>query len=67
MPACGQRAELQCGEKVLVFKIGVVREDIVDRHARREKFEQRLDRIPHTTHHRLAVAHRRVHSDPLQP
>ncbi len=67
MPTCSQRAELQCGEKVVTFKIGVVREDFLDRHATSEEFEQRLDWVAHTTHHWLTVAHRRVHGDPLLP
>jgi hypothetical protein len=65
MPTRSQRAVLQCGEKVLTLKIGVVRENFVNHHARGEKFEQRLDRVAHTTHHWLTVAYRRVDSDPL--
>ena len=65
MPTHGQRAELQCGEKVLTLKIGVVGEYVLDRHARGDEFEQRLDRVPHATHDRLTMTHRRVGSDPL--
>lgn len=67
MPACGQRAELQCGQKILAFKVGIVREHVFNRHAGGEKVKQRLDRITQTTHHRLTVTHNRVHGDSVQP
>jgi hypothetical protein len=43
-----------------------IRRALVDRHTRRQQFEQTRDGIAQTAHRRLAVAHRRIRRDAIK-
>lgn len=60
------RAELKGSEEILAFKVGVIIEDLVDRHAAGEQFEEALHRIAQAADCRLPVAHGRVNGDPIE-
>jgi len=49
--------------QIIPFEVLVVGEDLVERHARAEQFEERLDGVAEAAHARLAVADGRVDGD----
>jgi hypothetical protein len=51
---------------VTALQIGVVGEDLLNRHLRSEQLQQHLHGIPQSTDHRLAVADRRFGGDPVE-
>jgi hypothetical protein len=42
---CGQGTGLKCRKQVVALQVRVVREDLIERHARGQQFQQRLDRL----------------------
>lgn len=67
MPISGcPRAELKGSEKIVAFKVEIVVEYLVDRHAAGEQFEEALHRIPQTADGWLPVADGRVNGDPIE-
>jgi len=54
--ARNQRAELERGEQVVTFEIGMVLDNLVDAHPRCQQLQQALDRVAQPAHRRLAVA-----------
>jgi len=52
--------ELQSGQQVRSLKVGIVGDDVLDRHPGGEQFEQRFDRIPQSANNRLTMTNRRV-------
>ncbi len=52
--------ELQSGQQVRPLKVGIVGDDVVDRHPGGEQFEQSFDRIPQSANDRLTMTNRQV-------
>lgn len=52
----GLRSELERREEVVTFEVGVIVEDLFDRHAAGEQLEKALHRIAQSADRRLPVA-----------
>lgn len=62
-----RRTELKRGQKIVAFEVGVILDDLFDRHSRRQQLQQGLDWVPQPAHRRLPMTDRRIDRDPLQP
>lgn len=60
-------AELEGGQDVVTLEVLVVSQDLVDSHPAGKQLEDVLDGVAQPTDGRLAVAHRRVRGDPIEP
>lgn len=65
--AGGESTELQSGEQVIALEVGMVLQDLVDRHTRGEELEEVLDGVPEASDGRLTMADGRVRGDPIKP
>jgi hypothetical protein len=61
-----QRPELKCCEQIVSFKVRIVAEDLLDRHARGQQVEESLDRVAQSTDRRLAMTDRWVGGDAIE-
>lgn len=66
MTAGKQRTVLKRGEEVVPLKVRVVRENLVNRHPRREKFQKHLDRVPQSADRRLPMTDQRIRGDAVE-
>lgn len=66
MATCGERAELKGGDQILGLEVGIVGENLLPAHPRRQEIEKHGHGVAQPPDHGLSVADLRIADDSSQ-